>query len=132
MSNGSNGVNELELKVVVWFVKNFKYYLIGKSVTVFTDQRALLSVMKEHRWNKYYNSRITRWSDRFYHLICYVPGAKMGLVDYISRQPNQKPNIQTKMIRNLRVQQLPAFVTQLQQFKKIPHPQAVNHSTLTQ
>ena len=58
-----------------------------------TDHRALLSVLKSHRSNKSYNSRLTRWIDRFLTFdfnIDHVPGTRMGLVDYISRQPNQK------------------------------------------
>ena len=49
--------------------------------------------MKEHRSNKYYNSRLTRWVDRhlpFQFDIEHLPGAKMGLLDYISRNPSQK------------------------------------------
>ena len=49
--------------------------------------------MKAHRLNKSYNSRLTRWVDRllpFQFDIEHLPGAKMGLVDYISRNPSQK------------------------------------------
>ena len=49
--------------------------------------------MKENRSNKSYNSRLTRWVDRllpFQFDIEHLPGAKMGLVDYISRDPSQK------------------------------------------
>ena len=55
--------------------------------------------MKEHRSNKSYNSRLTRWIDRllpFDFNIEHIPGAKMGLVDYISRQPNQKAKVTNK------------------------------------
>ena len=55
--------------------------------------------MKEHRSNKSYNSRLTRWIDRllpFDFNIEHIPGAKMGLVDYISRQPNQKAKVTDK------------------------------------
>ena len=85
--------NELELLGVVWFIEYFKYYLYGKTFTVLTDHRALLSVLKSHRSNKSYNSRLTRWIDRlltFDFNIEHIPGTRMGLVDYISRQPNQK------------------------------------------
>ena len=78
---------------VVWAIECFKYYLFGKNFTVLTDHRALLSVLKSHRSNKFYNSRLTRWIDRllpFDFNIEHVPGTRMGLVDYISRQPNQK------------------------------------------
>ena len=92
-------VNELELLGVVWSVEYFKYYLFGKSFTIITDHRALLSIMKEHRSNKSDNSRLTRWIDRllpFYFNIEHIPGAKMGLVDYISRQPNQEAKVTNK------------------------------------
>ena len=58
-----------------------------------TDHRALLSILKENRSNKSYNSRLTRWVDRllpFQFDIGHLPGAKRGLVDYISRYPSQK------------------------------------------
>ena len=85
--------NELELLGVVWSVEHFKFYLYGKPFTVITDHRALLSIMRENRSNKSYNSRLTRWVDRlppFDFSIDHLPGTKMGLVDYISRDPHQQ------------------------------------------
>ena len=49
--------------------------------------------MKENRSNKSYNCRLTRWIDRrlpFQFDIEHLPGAKTGLVDYISRHPFQQ------------------------------------------
>ena len=86
-------INELELLGVVWSVEHFKYYLYGKPFTVITDHRALLSIMRENRSNKSYNSRLTRWVDRllpFDFSIDHLPGSKMGLADYISRDPQQQ------------------------------------------
>ena len=77
---------------VVWSIEYFKNYLYGKEFTVITDHRALLSILKEHRSNKSYNSRLSRWVDRllpYQFSIEHLPGAKMGLVDYISRNPYQ-------------------------------------------
>ena len=74
-------------------MEHFKYYLYGKPFTVITDHRALLSIMRENKSNKSYNSRLTRWVDRlllFDFSIDHLPGSKMGLVDYISRDPQQK------------------------------------------
>ena len=85
-------INELELLGVVWSIEYFKNYLYGKEFTVITDHRALLSILKEHRSNKSYNSRLARWVDRllpYQFSIEHLPGAKMGLVDYISRNPYQ-------------------------------------------
>ena len=86
-------VNELELLGVDWSTEYFKNYLYGKQFKVITYHRALLSIMKKHRSNKSYNSRLTRWVDRllpFQFDIEHLPGAKMGLVDYISRNPSKK------------------------------------------
>ena len=86
-------INELELLGVVWPVEHFKYYFYGKPFTVITDHRALLSIMRENRSNKSYNSRLTLWVDRllpFDFSIDHLPGSKMGLVDYISRDPQQQ------------------------------------------
>ena len=86
-------INALELLGVVWSMEHFKYYLYGKPFTVITDHRALLSIMRENRSNKSYNSRLTRWVDRllpFDFSIDHLPGSKMGLVDYISRDSQQK------------------------------------------
>ena len=85
--------NELELLCAVWSTEYFKNYLYGKHFKVIRDHRALLSIMKENRSNKSYNSRLTRWVDRllpFQFDIEHLPGAKMGLVDYISRNPSQR------------------------------------------
>ena len=85
-------INELELLGVVWSIEYFKNYLFGKEFTIITDHHALLSTLKEHRSNKSYNSRLSRWVDRllpYQFSIEHLPGAKMGLVDYISRNPYQ-------------------------------------------
>ena len=83
-------INKLELLGVVLSIEHFKYYLYGKQFTVITEHRALLSIM---RANKSYNSSLTRWVDRllpFDFTIDHLPVSKMGLVDYISRDPQQK------------------------------------------
>ena len=57
-------VNELELLGVVWSIEYFKNYFYGKTFTVITDHRDLVSIMKENRSKKSYNSRLTRWVGR--------------------------------------------------------------------
>ena len=86
-------INELEFLGVVWSVEHFKYFLYGKPFTVMMDHRALVSIMRENRSNKSYNSRLTLWADRllpFDFSIDHLPGSKVRLVDYISRDPQQK------------------------------------------
>ena len=76
-------VNELELVGVVWSIEYFKKCLYGKTFTVITDHRPLLSIMEENKSNKSYDSSLTRWVDRllqFQFDIEHLPGAKRGLV----------------------------------------------------
>ena len=131
-------VNELELLGVVWSVEHFKYYLFGKSFTIITDHRALLSIMKEQRSNKSYNSRLTRWVDRlllFDFNIEHIPGAKMGLVDYIS-QPNQVAKVTNKydeevaVATTTRIRDAIAaiYVNNTQQDCQLQHFCSVNHT----
>ena len=92
-------INELVLLGVVWSVEYFKYFLFRKSFTIITDHRALFSIMKENRSKKSYNSRVTRWVDRLFPFdfnIEHMPGAKMGLVDFVSRQANQQAKVKKK------------------------------------
>ena len=86
-------LNELELLGVVLLIEYFKNYLYGKNFTVITVHRALLSIMKENRSNKSYNSRLTRWIDGllpFQFDIEHLQGAKMGLLHLISGHPFRK------------------------------------------
>ena len=87
--------------LVYWLRQN---YLYGKDFSVITDHRAILSVLKEHRSNKSYNSRLSRWID---HLLPYnftierTTGAKMGLVEYISRNPSAKLFAMLSLAQNI-------------------------------
>ena len=100
-------VNELELLGVVWSTEYFKNYLYGKHFKVITERRALLSIMKENRSNKSYNSRLTRWVDRllpFQFDIELLPGAKMGtLITFPETRLNELKRF-LHMTRNLLLQ----------------------------
>ena len=67
----------------------------------------------------------------FDYSIEHIPGAEIRQLDFILANQNKKQNLQTNMTKNLQLQQLPAFMTQLQHFIKFLHHQNVNHSTLT-
>ena len=86
--------NELELLAVVWAVDRFEHYLLGKEFVIATDHKALTSAFGEHRSNKTYQSRLIRWVDRlllYQFKVIYILGMVMGIVDYLSREPNGKP-----------------------------------------
>ena len=83
-------VNELELLGVLWEIEYFKYYLYGKHFTVITDHHALMCTLNASERSKTSQSRLTRWIDRlipFHFDIKHLAGNKMGLIDYMSRNP---------------------------------------------
>ena len=134
--------NKLELFGVVWSVEYFKYYLFGKSFTIITDHRALLSIMKEQWCSKSYNSSSTRWIDRLLPFdinIEHIPGAEMGLVDYISRQPNQEAKVTNKYDEEFAVATITRihdaiaaiYVNTTQQNCQSQHFCSVNHTLST-
>ena len=97
------GANELELLGVVWSIEYFKNYLYGKHFKVITDHRALLSILKENRSNKSYSSHLTCGIDKllpFQFDTEHLPGAKMEIMDFISRHPSRKVKKFLPMMRN--------------------------------
>ena len=80
-------INKLELLGIVGSLEHFKHYLCGQYFTVQADHRALLFIHKD-KSTKAQQIRLTRWCDRlipFHFNIEHIPGSKMGLTDYISR-----------------------------------------------
>ena len=73
----------------MWTIEHFKYYLYGKHFTVITDHHALISAMNASERSKTNQSRLTRWIDPLipFHFDINLAGSKMGLIDYISRNP---------------------------------------------
>ena len=87
--------SELEMLAVVRGAKYFRNYILGRSFTVITDHKALISLLNGNKKkNKTLFSRLTRWLDRlipFDFVIEDKPGAKIGLADYLSRHPSEPP-----------------------------------------
>ena len=96
--------NELELLAVVWSVDRFKHYLLGKEFILATDHKALTSALGEHKYNKTYQSRLTRWVDRlfpFQFKVVHISGKNMGIVDYLSGEPSGEPWPESELDKNL-------------------------------
>ena len=75
---------------VFWAIEHFKYHLYGKHFIVITDHQALISALNASKKSKTSQSRLTRWIDRlipFHFDIKHLAGSKMGLIDYMSRNP---------------------------------------------
>ena len=70
----------------------FRNYILGRSFTVITDHKALISLLNgNNKKNKTLISRLTR-VDRlipFDFVIEHKPGAKIGVADYLSRHPSE-------------------------------------------
>ena len=86
--------NELEMLTVVWGPEYLRNCIFGRKFTVVTDHKALVSLLNGNNKKKKTNlSRLTRWIDRiipFDIVIEHMPGAKIGLADYLSRHPVEK------------------------------------------
>ena len=86
--------NELELLGLVWALDHFKNYLLGKQFSILTDHKALIGALKDDKYTKTAQSRLTRWADKllpFDFTVEHLPGKDMGFVDYISRHPSGEP-----------------------------------------
>ena len=86
--------NELEMLAVVWGAEYFRKYVLRRKFQVVTDHEALVSLLKGNsKKNRTMFSRLTRWLDRlivFDFEVEHMPLAKIGLADYLSRQPNSE------------------------------------------
>ncbi len=54
-------INELDLLAVKWAAEHFESYLLRRKITIETDRKALLAVLRKHRMHKQYSFRLTRW-----------------------------------------------------------------------
>ena len=86
--------NELELLGLVWALDHFKNYLLGKQFSILTDHKASIGALRDDKYTKMAQSRLTRWADKllpFDFTVEPLPGKNMGFVDYLSRHPSGKP-----------------------------------------
>ena len=92
----------MELLAVVWAVDIYKHYLLGNPFTIATDHKALTSALDGNKSNKTYPSRLTRLLPYQFKI---VPGADMGIVDYLSRDPFNDPWPESELDENLKWRQ---------------------------
>ncbi|KAE9005728.1 hypothetical protein PR001_g17374 [Phytophthora rubi] len=78
----------------------FRIYCLDRPVMVETDHKSLEGIFQQ----KMANRRLARWYDilaEYQPVFAYLPGAKNGIADALSRRPDLKP--ETKDFHNLRV-----------------------------
>ena len=86
--------DELESLGLVWALDHFKNYLLGKQFSILTDHKALIGALKDDKYTKTAQSRLTRWADKLLPLdftVEHLPGKDRGFVDYLSRHPSGEP-----------------------------------------
>ena len=74
----------------MWGLVQFRIYLYGKKVSLYTNHQALAPLIKLNRCNKQYSARLTRWLDRLAHFdiaIQHIAGKNLKFTDYLSRNP---------------------------------------------
>ena len=69
--------NELELLGLMWALDHFKNYLLGKQFSILTDQKALIGALKDDKYTKTAQSRLTVGRKKYYlstlpSIICQV------------------------------------------------------------
>ena len=117
-------INKLELLGVIWALEHLKHYLLGHHSTVQTDNRALLSILKE-RTSEIYQSRLTRWYYRtipFHFSIKHKAGTKMGFADYMSRNPSELAKPPSTYDENFIIAQIDIIQETLQIIRKRGRP----------
>ncbi|KAE8912562.1 hypothetical protein PF005_g18582 [Phytophthora fragariae] len=78
----------------------FRIYCLDRPVMVETDHKSLEGIFQQNMANR----RLARWYDilaEYQPVFAYLPGAKNGIADALSRRPDLKP--ETKDFHDLRV-----------------------------
>ncbi|KAG3231195.1 hypothetical protein PI124_g23711 [Phytophthora idaei] len=89
-----------ELLAIVNALAAFRIYCLDRPVMVETDHKSLEGVFQQ----KMANRRLARWYDilaEYQPVFAYLPGAKNGIADALSRRPDLKP--ETKEFHDLLV-----------------------------
>ena len=84
--------NELELLGLVWALDHFKNYLLGKQFSILTDHKALIGALKDDKYTKTAQSRLTRWADKllpFDFTVEHLPGKDLDDENFVIASVNQ-------------------------------------------
>ena len=78
----------------MWALDHFKNNLLRKQFSILTDHKALIGALRDEKYTKTAQSRLTHWADKllsFDFTVEHLPGIDMGFVDYLSLHPSGKP-----------------------------------------
>ena len=115
----------------MWAIEHFKYYLYGKHFTLITDHQALISALNASERSKTSQSRLTRWIERlisFHFDIKHLAGSKMGLIDYMSRNPVGLPLPPSEYDEEFKVATITTFINNLEMIDNVILNQLANHN----
>ena len=124
-------MNELELLGVVWAIEHFKNFLYGKHFTVITNHQALISALNASERSKTSQSCLNRWIDRlipFHFAIKHLAGSKMGLIDYMSRNPVGLPLPPSEYDEEFVVAAITTFINNLEMIDNVILNQLANQN----
>ncbi|GMF18113.1 unnamed protein product [Phytophthora lilii] len=102
-----------ELLAIVNAFAAFRIYCLDRPVMIETDHKSLEGIFQQ----KMANRRLARWYDilaEYQPVFAYLPGAKNGIADALSRRPDLKP--ETKEFHDLLV---PSFNESSYQLREI-------------
>ncbi|GMG15834.1 unnamed protein product [Phytophthora fragariaefolia] len=88
------------LLAIVNALATFRIYCLDRPLMVETDHKSLEGIFQQ----KMANRRLARWYDilaKYQPVFAYLPGAKNGIADALSRRPDLKP--ETKDFHDLPV-----------------------------
>jgi len=91
------GISEMEALGVVWAVKHFCHFLYGHKCDVYTDHKALKSLIN----TPHPSGKLARWGLTLQELdleIQYQPGKKNSNADALSRAPVDSESCQTSVL----------------------------------
>ncbi|GMF16026.1 unnamed protein product [Phytophthora fragariaefolia] len=99
-----------ELLVIVYVLAAFRIYCLDRPPMDETDHKSLEGIFQQKKANR----RLARWYDvlaEYQPVFAYLPGAKNGIADALSRRPDLKP--ETKAFHDLLVPSFNATKYQL-------------------